>query len=1489
MSDKVVKYGFVLDMKSDGAKKALRDLEGITRRYNDALGVSSKKMKDFGESTKKAATNTAYYDSHIKTASRSTKELSNSTQAATQQTRLFSKSLEAVGKASVVYYLAKRMAGFAYETAQASEAVYLLDKRMTTLTSDAKALGKVVAMSKELGVSFEDLGQNVGRFAISTKGAFTTDEILKWQKALILSGKAVGLSVQEGAAAVRQLNQSLSKGKLDGDELRSVMENLPLLAKELHKYADEAGKSIFDMGKNGELTQDVLVSMFEKLADSTGNLGEDLTKTLSSETARLANSWKLMLDAMSEDNDGFIKTFIRNMTSAVDAVTEFAAAGGKIAIAEAFTESLELEKKIADARKQVDDALAKRRNIKDPSSFFGGREYDRQTNVIDGTNEALRRLGKRYEEVKGKLEVFNRAKEKANELAGIAEKTRESEAISKYNKQLSDKNVLLDSFIAKGSKALAIEIEYDKMLEQAWDTLDGTAVRYEKVIKAIETLEKAKKDALASLQKPEKNSSNPFSEENIDNLKLESSEKFYEHEAEVHSKWLKEKAKKEEDFTAMIEAVKLDSNERVFAAGLKNGKAQKEQNDNLATANTLYGAMASSMRGLFEEGSTGAKAMMVTQQALSMVNAVNAILTQGQGDPYSSPIRMAAMAATVAGYLSQIGQTISGGGGQVSATPQSTAGDLQSSGEFGDVFGAIDSSRSLEDAIDELTNSIEIQTKIYEKTGDFSTSITEAFDLGKIELIEGIEKSFIDLYGRNFQTDLSDTNFAIDLATKSIATFFDSGSLTDPTRANLAGTESDTFSSWHGKGAKYVAEFESIMDMFSALADIEQAFNYDLEQLSAGDKGQVLDLQAAARDAYKDYLEGIYDLYDDISGYQDQWIEYFEEITGNNTYTQAKIDKAFDDIKDLQKSLGIAGASITKTFEVLIDAVDIDFEEIKRKYDEVGIGAEFTNYLENALKVNGLPSDAVDGQVETILKYIGAIDLVGEAMVESTNNINEWTQRNETLNETADRLAITLGADLAKNTDELDELFLKLAYDVEGLTDAELELLDANEKLIQSIDDELEEVTNDLTSEINELISSFDIAVDSIKSLRESIQQDIHSINGTYTSESALRALLTGAAEDVQIYSQIQQLIVSEHQIRLDNINEEKALQESVFSEMKSSLESLSDYVSNMLLSDISPLTGSARLNAAQSYYNTDLLKAQAGDAGAVGNLSGSADAYLQAKLGQATTSQEYNAIFWQVNSALKGILDGKADYTDYEYDDSVLQEKILEANRETTEKLNSLDVEVINLQESLTNDFTSQTNALLAQMDGDTSELVSAIHSSITNAASSLRDVVQAAPSSTVTNAVNTATAITPVHSTPTVSQKQTVVMDDDYWKAWYKTNYGIDVIDYTLDFLDKLGSSKTMIFMDENHMNGVTVPGFADGTNQVSNDGFAFLHKDEAIVPKQFNPAYKEPESNKKVVERLEKVEALLVTIAKNSNKQTKIVQKHDIDGLPPERAAA
>jgi len=82
--------------------------------------------------------------------------------------------------------------------------------------------------------------------------------------------KMGGVSAMEAAGAFRQLAQALGSGRLQGDEFRSMAENVPMLMKSI---ADEMGVGVGELKKlasESKVTSDIIIRALKKAADDAG-------------------------------------------------------------------------------------------------------------------------------------------------------------------------------------------------------------------------------------------------------------------------------------------------------------------------------------------------------------------------------------------------------------------------------------------------------------------------------------------------------------------------------------------------------------------------------------------------------------------------------------------------------------------------------------------------------------------------------------------------------------------------------------------------------------------------------------------------------------------------------------------------------------------------------------------------------------------------------------------------------------------------------------------------------------------------------------------------------------------------------------------------------------------------------------------------------------------------------------------------------------------
>lgn len=108
-----------------------------------------------------------------------------------------------------------------------------------------------------------------------------------FQKAAALSGS----TVQSTAQAVYQFGQALNKGKLDGDEFKSVLENLPYVASLIEKSLGVTRKELYKMSEEGKISVDRLKQAFMDAAATIEGDFSKITPTIGMALTVLNNNW----------------------------------------------------------------------------------------------------------------------------------------------------------------------------------------------------------------------------------------------------------------------------------------------------------------------------------------------------------------------------------------------------------------------------------------------------------------------------------------------------------------------------------------------------------------------------------------------------------------------------------------------------------------------------------------------------------------------------------------------------------------------------------------------------------------------------------------------------------------------------------------------------------------------------------------------------------------------------------------------------------------------------------------------------------------------------------------------------------------------------------------------------------------------------------------------------------------------------------------------
>ena len=130
-------------------------------------------------------------------------------------------------------------------------------------------------------------------------------KVLKIVQALNYAILASGLNAQEAQAGLIQLSQAFASGRLQGEEFRSVMENLPPVAQAIADYLGVDIGKLYELREQGKLTSDVLTNALIASLDRFKQQAQSLPMTVGQAWQELENSWQRLTGTVSQSGHVF--------------------------------------------------------------------------------------------------------------------------------------------------------------------------------------------------------------------------------------------------------------------------------------------------------------------------------------------------------------------------------------------------------------------------------------------------------------------------------------------------------------------------------------------------------------------------------------------------------------------------------------------------------------------------------------------------------------------------------------------------------------------------------------------------------------------------------------------------------------------------------------------------------------------------------------------------------------------------------------------------------------------------------------------------------------------------------------------------------------------------------------------------------------------------------------------------------------------------------
>lgn len=229
--------------------------------------------------------------------------------------RVVKRNLEDIGgsarkSADGVDFLKRALAALGGAVA-ARELVRLLDT-YTNLNNRLRATGleaqnltavyqQLLGVANSTRQSFEGTVETYGRLANSAKDmGLSQQELIDFTKSLNQAIALSGASATEAQAGMIQLAQGMASGVLRGDELNSVLEQLPTVADVIAKQLKATRGQLRQMGEDGKITADIIFDAFKNARDELEQRFDKTLPTISQSFQVLKNNVVALIGQMDD-------------------------------------------------------------------------------------------------------------------------------------------------------------------------------------------------------------------------------------------------------------------------------------------------------------------------------------------------------------------------------------------------------------------------------------------------------------------------------------------------------------------------------------------------------------------------------------------------------------------------------------------------------------------------------------------------------------------------------------------------------------------------------------------------------------------------------------------------------------------------------------------------------------------------------------------------------------------------------------------------------------------------------------------------------------------------------------------------------------------------------------------------------------------------------------------------------------------------------------
>lgn len=457
------------------------DIKIDTASANRSTSALEKSLDDLSSAAADAARAANNLSTSEQQASKSAQQLAQQQtkagNAASKSTSQFN-GLATAAKGLGAIFAAQQILEWGTAFVTVADNINLLQSRINLYTKSQQetnqVFGQLQAISNRAGVSLQETAQTFTQFAAAGKDmGVSNQQVLQLVQNLQTVARVSGASGEGASAAIYQLSQAFASGRLQGDEFRSVAEQMPVILDILSKKLGVTRGELRQMATDGKLNSDVLLMLSGDFSELDAQAAK-LPRTVAQASDALMNNLGVAADALNDKlglSQGVAKS-IDGVSQALDYWTKHL--NGTTTEVDELGRQLLTQNGILQRQQAVYDDLS------DKTGMYGKYLQDQinkqKAAVAETENQinSMQRLASMAQQLAGDMRTIT-APAKQPRADSDAQKQIDSlKGQLKYTKALADGNYELAAAQKLGDKATKEQISsYAVLLKQQAEYKQG--------------------------------------------------------------------------------------------------------------------------------------------------------------------------------------------------------------------------------------------------------------------------------------------------------------------------------------------------------------------------------------------------------------------------------------------------------------------------------------------------------------------------------------------------------------------------------------------------------------------------------------------------------------------------------------------------------------------------------------------------------------------------------------------------------------------------------------------------------------------------------------------------------------------------------------------------------------------------------------------------------------------------------------------------------